>query len=789
MAISVSEAFVTLRPDMASFEPQMRGWFRAHGAAIVALGAAAISGGLIAAITKPAAAVEQQLNILQATSGATGDQMARLAALARTLGQDLSLPATSSKDAAEAMTELAKAGLSVNDIIGAAKGVLQLSAAGQLSNAAAAQVTANALNAFRLKGTDAVRVADLLAAAANASSSEVVDLGNALTDAGGVFAASGFKIEELVAAVAELSNAGVAGSEAGTQLRVALSQLQAPSKIARDLMEKVGFSAYDAAGNMKSFRDILIAAQKATAGMTQEARDFFLGEVFGTHAITGINILLAQGVGAYDAMTAAVTRNGAAADLAAARNKGLTGAIDGLKSAVSTLAIDLGTKLLPTLTGWVRGLAGAVNSLDGIADSAAAMGRGIGTAFGLAGDAIKNLGDIVKSHQTLFAAAAIAAGAAIVVALGPASIAAASIAFLTADLVAFNTDWQAVFDGLPVPVLRAMQNIMESFSGFAEAFRITVNLIIGGFNLILKASNAVAKATHIALAGMAQQAGDFKTAAEEFQAAKDVAQFDMLPTLPADFTVQLRDAINNALIAATNIPPKTFHGRTRDQLLGIADANDATDASLKDALKQLSDASKATAPSIDDLIAATRDGKAPMSDLEKAIQDLADRTKAAAESIAQAHTSEVVDAFFKAVITGADPDAAIAKVRAAQAEQDTIWDKLVGQLHDKLGVQVPDEFRAMWDSMVAAQKKNQTDLTNGWRQALKARLEAVGRLLPNGFVSPNAPTGVDQSITIAAGAIVIHTDAAGRIDRSRLVADITDALVKARQRAPLSEGR
>src|SRR6266540_1675826 len=45
------------------------------------------------------------MNMFQAVSGATGDQMAQIGAEAKRLGADMTLPATSAGDAAKAMTE------------------------------------------------------------------------------------------------------------------------------------------------------------------------------------------------------------------------------------------------------------------------------------------------------------------------------------------------------------------------------------------------------------------------------------------------------------------------------------------------------------------------------------------------------------------------------------------------------------------------------------------------------------------------------------------------------------
>jgi hypothetical protein len=64
-----------------------------------------------------AATFESGMNVLRATSQATTDQMALLQQKAIDLGGDLTLPATSASDAGEAMLELSKAGLSVNEIL------------------------------------------------------------------------------------------------------------------------------------------------------------------------------------------------------------------------------------------------------------------------------------------------------------------------------------------------------------------------------------------------------------------------------------------------------------------------------------------------------------------------------------------------------------------------------------------------------------------------------------------------------------------------------------------------
>jgi TP901 family phage tail tape measure protein len=282
---------------------------------------------------------EKAMNVLGAVTDATASQMEELSALAKDLGADISLPGTSAADAAEAMAELAKAGLNINEVMAAAKGVLQMSAAGQLGNAEAAEITANALNVFNLQGSEAVRVADLLAAAANSSSGEVRDMADALQMSASVFATADMEIEELVAAISLMSNAGIQGSDAGTSLKQMLLSLQAPSKKAKELMQELGINIYDANGNMLDMRSIIDIFSTQMSSLTQEQRNLALATIFGSDAVRAANIVLMGGVEAYDAMLGKVTEVGAASKLASALMEGLTGSMENLKSAFETAAI------------------------------------------------------------------------------------------------------------------------------------------------------------------------------------------------------------------------------------------------------------------------------------------------------------------------------------------------------------------------------------------------------------------------------------------------------------------
>jgi TP901 family phage tail tape measure protein len=367
-------------------------------------------GAAVLAIGKIGTQYEDNLNILKSVTKATGDQMAQVSEKARQLGSDVTLPGVSAAGAAEAMTELAKAGFSVQQAMDAAKGTLQLARVANMSEAEASEIAANAVNAFGLEAKDTTFVVDELASAANTSSLEVKEASDSFKMAAAVFSAfqgkavgSKESITELNTAIAILGNNGIKGSDAGTSLKQMLLQLTGPSHRAKNSMEAialaaggaegslknlyitvgsgknkvqqdtgltlmqaaltgtqkqsdlaleelsklnpaladVGDIAYDASGKMRPLRDIIDLTTRGLKGETEENRNAALTQIFGADATRSIIALMKGGLPVYDKQRAAILQQGSAADFAAAKNAGLKGAIDNVRSQLENAAIGI----------------------------------------------------------------------------------------------------------------------------------------------------------------------------------------------------------------------------------------------------------------------------------------------------------------------------------------------------------------------------------------------------------------------------------------------------------------
>lgn len=348
-----------------------------------------------------ASQLQQSLNVFQATTKATNEQMLEVSKTVKQLGADLSLPSTSANDAATAITELAKAGLSVNDSIDAARGTLQLAAAATLSAGDAAKIAATELNAFGLSGDQAERVTNLLAAASINAQGEISDFAAAFQQASAQAKQSGLSIEQTTTLLTELARAGIRGSDAGTSLRVELLRLVPGTKPAQEAFNKLGIEIDKTATIGAQLPSIIDQFTTSLAKLPTQEQTAVLRDIFGQDASRAAIINLTQGAAAFEKQQAALSATGQAASLTEARAKGLSGAVAGLGSQTQNVATTLGTDLLPALTAIVQALSdvtGAVDSLLTTLDPAVKLVGDLATGFGvLGGETVAKIGLVIAA--------------------------------------------------------------------------------------------------------------------------------------------------------------------------------------------------------------------------------------------------------------------------------------------------------------------------------------------------------------------------------------------------------
>lgn len=346
-----------------------------------------VTGGVIAAgiglAVKSYADFDQKLSTVRAVSGATASEMKLLSAAALKAGADTKYSAS---QAAEAEGELAKLGVSTADILGGAlTGALNLAAAGNLNLADAATYAGQAMKIFNLAGKDVPHIADVLAAGANKSAADVQTLAQAMQQGGLVAAQTGLTLEDTVGVLSAFSDNALNGSDAGTSFKTMLQRLNPQSDTAKNLMDQLGLSAYDAQGNFIGITKYAGNLQRALGKMSAEQRNAALQTLFGSDAVRAANVLYKEGAAGIDKYIKGVNDQGAAAAVAATQMDNLNGDIEQLRGSIETALIKAGSQGNDVLRALTQTATSLVNIFGSVPApiTAGAMAAGALTAAAL----------------------------------------------------------------------------------------------------------------------------------------------------------------------------------------------------------------------------------------------------------------------------------------------------------------------------------------------------------------------------------------------------------------------
>lgn len=449
---------------------------KALGEGITDLGSSMTLGLTVPIVAAGGAAISVAANFDDAMSqvqGALGDASADtegLRQLALQLGSDTVFSAT---EAAQAMVELAKGGLTEADIKGGALAAsMDLAAAGQLNLADAAETTVQMMGSFGLGAGDATRIANALAGAANASSADVSDLTQAMSQCSAQASLAGWSLEDTAAALALFADHGVKGSDAGTSLKTMLQRLSAPTDQAADAMEAYGLEVRDSNGKMKDITGIADELTGKLGTLSDAERDAALQTIFGSDASRAAAILMQSGSEGLQKYIAATNDATAAETMANAQKGELSWALENMGGAIESASIAFGSALAPAITavaGVIGNVAEAFASLPSGAQTAIAVVLALVAAVG---PLLVVFGSVVAMLPAL-SEGLLMLGGAFAVPLAPALAVAAAIAAVVAVLVTlWNTSetFRATVLAAVDAISAKVQEICAFLAPYVQAF-------------------------------------------------------------------------------------------------------------------------------------------------------------------------------------------------------------------------------------------------------------------------------------------------------------------------------
>ena len=654
---------------------------------------------------------EAQLSTVKAVSGASAEEMEALRAAAEKMGAETKYNAT---EAAQALENLARAGLKSSEAIEALPSVLALAQGNGIELADAASYITQAAAGMGLAMDESARVADVLAKAASSANTDIQGMGLAMSYAAPNAHALGLTLEETAAYIGKLADAGFDGSRAGTAMATMMSQFQNPASTFRKELAAIGIRTRDFSQAIR---------QLAAAGPEGQAAISALGEAAGP----AFRALVGQGIEAVDELNNKLNEStGFAVNQAKEMGNNVAGAFAELESAWDAVKLKLATPILEPLRKKMLELADTISRL---ADSGKieALGQKIADVFEKGADAVirfvkeLDFGAVVDKVTNGFAA-------------------------LQTTGVALNGAFQALSIGLNglkagfATIGIVLTTVMQVAANVALGILAAGEAVTDFFGITDRASNSmlerlaslneVADNARGALLDVINNAGESIRASGESIAgtARDAAE-----KASADLA-----RIPQASAEAIDIAKTHYTGFAQ---FAIDAARDVTTAAQQEADKQTKAASDAAQKSKEAQQQAAEAAKNAFADigvdLDEVFGGVSAKTKKAMSDYTYA-VEQAMDAGLDATVAArAGFEALAAKMESPQA-----WAALKQQMSDS-GVAM--------DKLTQGQIKRMEDGIRGLPEAAATAMDALKQRLDSADLGSLARIGSDAKAAFAAG--------------------------------------
>ena len=355
--------------------------------------------GVATAAIKVSADFDSAMSKVAAISGATGSDLQALRDKAIEMGESTVFSATES---AEALNYMAMAGWKTEDMLNGIEGVMNLAAAAGADLATTSDIVTDALTAFGQSAEESGRLADIMAAAAANSNTNIEMMGETFKYAAPIAGTLGYSMEDLAIATGLMANAGIKATNAGTALRAGLTRLAAPPKQAAQAMEDYDIQITNTDGSMKSLMEVMEIVRDRLGDLTESEQAAALKAIFGQNAISGWAAVLNASEEDFKKLSVAITNsNGAAEDMAETMRDNLAGELKLLKSELESAGITFGEVIMPYLKEGVKKLKQLVERLKNMNPEQQKALLTILAITAAAGPLLSVLGTAVKTIGTI----------------------------------------------------------------------------------------------------------------------------------------------------------------------------------------------------------------------------------------------------------------------------------------------------------------------------------------------------------------------------------------------------
>ena len=418
----------------------------------------------------------EAMSAVEAIANSNISEMAALTAEAKELGATTKFTAQQS---ANAMEYMAMAGWDAREMLNGMDGVINLAAAAGEDLAQVSDIVTDNLSAFGLKASDTAHFADVLAAAAANSNTNISIMGETFKSSSSVAGALGYSIEDVAVMVGLMANNSVKGSRAGTALRNIFNGLLGGVTLTAKAFGELDYSAVNSDGSMKGLMETVEDLRGYFGQMTEAEKVNNAMTVAGMRGYNGLLAILNATDEDFQSLYNSVTNcTGAAQRMSSVKLDNLNGDITLANSAMEALQSTIGEQFTPELRKLTQLKTELLNGLNDFIIESPSLAKGLMAGAGAAmalGTAIVGVNTAMKVWKALNLASLFATPA------GPFLAVVGAAAAATAAIVTFV---DATRDGGPAvreltvaarELNEAMEEAETSYEGTAAEILATAN--------------------------------------------------------------------------------------------------------------------------------------------------------------------------------------------------------------------------------------------------------------------------------------------------------------------------
>ncbi len=402
----------------------------------------------------------QSMSAVQAIAETTSGELAALKAEAKELGATTVFTAQQN---ANSMEYMAMAGWDAREMLSGMAGVVNLAAAANEDLAQVSDIVTDNLSAFNMKASESAHFADVLAAAAANSNTNIAIMGETFKNSASVAGALRYSIEDVGVMVGLMANRGVKGSRAGTALRNIFNGLLGGVTLTSAAFGELEYSAVKSDGSMRGLMETVGDLRGYFDQMTEAERVNNAMAIAGMRGYNGLLAILNATDEDFQSLYDSINNcSGAAERMAKVKLDNLNGDVTLMNSAMEALSTTIGEEFTPELRYLTQLKTELLNGANDFIKENPALVKGImaGTgAFMAMGTAVVGVNAAIKLFQKFKLAELFTTA-------WPLLAVAGGVAALTAAVVALN---EATRDGGPAvreltEAAREMRSVMENAS-------------------------------------------------------------------------------------------------------------------------------------------------------------------------------------------------------------------------------------------------------------------------------------------------------------------------------------